>query len=116
MIKCFYCGTENSETDKFCRQCGNSLQTAVTGNKPDADIELLSSYLAPKFTIEKKIGKGGMATVYLGEQTALQRKILETCTLYVPELSLPSLTISLGVICTKVLCLKPETLPTALRR
>ncbi|MBP9888640.1 MAG: protein kinase [Leptospiraceae bacterium] len=76
MIKCFYCGTENSETDKFCRQCGNSLQTAVTGNKPDADIELLSSYLAPKFTIEKKIGKGGMATVYLGEQTALQRKIV----------------------------------------
>ncbi len=76
MIKCFYCGTENSETDKFCRQCGNGLQTAVTGVKPDADIELLSSHLTPKFTIEKKIGKGGMATVYLGEQTALQRKIV----------------------------------------
>ncbi|MBK6604528.1 MAG: protein kinase [Leptospiraceae bacterium] len=76
MIKCFYCGTENSETDKFCRQCGNGLQSAVTGNKPDADIELLSSHLSPKFTIEKKIGKGGMATVYLGEQTALQRKIV----------------------------------------
>lgn len=53
MIKCFYCGTENSETDKFCRQCGNGLQTAVTGVKPDADIELLSSHLTPKFTIEK---------------------------------------------------------------
>jgi|JI9StandDraft_1071089.scaffolds.fasta_scaffold00089_39 serine/threonine protein kinase len=76
MVKCFYCGTENSETDKFCRQCGNSLQSAVTGSKPDADIELLSSHLSPKFTIEKKIGKGGMATVYLGEQTALQRKIV----------------------------------------
>lgn len=76
MVKCFFCGTENSETDKFCRQCGNSLQTALTGAKPDADIELLSSHLSPKFTIEKKIGKGGMATVYLGEQTALQRKIV----------------------------------------
>ncbi len=76
MLKCFYCGTENSETDKFCRQCGNSLQSAVAGSKPDADIELLSSHLSPKFTIEKKIGKGGMATVYLGEQIALQRKIV----------------------------------------
>jgi serine/threonine protein kinase len=76
MIKCFFCGAENSPDSKFCHNCGNSLQGVVSGNKPDADVELLSKHLSPKFSIEKKIGKGGMATVYLGEQTALQRKIV----------------------------------------
>ncbi len=76
MIKCFFCGAENPPDSKFCHNCGNSLQGVVPGNKPDADVELLAKHLSPKFSIEKKIGKGGMATVYLGEQTALQRKIV----------------------------------------
>jgi serine/threonine protein kinase len=76
MIKCFYCGSENKPDAKFCHNCGNNLQNIVQGNKPDADVELLSSHLSPKFSIEKRIGKGGMATVYLGEQTALQRKVV----------------------------------------
>ncbi|MDX1957777.1 MAG: protein kinase [Leptospiraceae bacterium] len=75
-MKCFYCGFENQEAAKFCAQCGNSLQTNTGGMRPDSDVESLNQHLSPKFTVEKKIGKGGMATVYLGEQTALQRKIV----------------------------------------
>ena len=76
MIKCFYCGSDNKDDAKFCHNCGNSLVSTSSGPKTDADVELLSNHLSPKFSIEKRIGKGGMATVYLGEQTALQRKVV----------------------------------------
>lgn len=76
MAKCFYCGTDNSENDKYCRQCGNGLQSVSTSTKSDTDIEMMNKHLFPKFILEKRIGRGGMATVYLGEQSALQRKIV----------------------------------------
>jgi serine/threonine protein kinase len=76
-MKCFFCGFENAEKIKFCGECGNSL----TGSNPkydkkDSDIDMLNQHLSPKFILEKKIGKGGMASVYLGDQTTLQRKIV----------------------------------------
>ena len=76
-MKCFFCGFENPEKIKFCGECGNSL----LGKNPkydrrDSDLDMLNQHLSPKFILEKKIGKGGMATVYLGEQTTLQRKIV----------------------------------------
>ena len=72
-MKCFFCGFENPEKVKFCGDCGNSL----TGSNPkydkkDSDLEMLNQHLSPKFVLEKKIGKGGMASVYLGDQTTLQ--------------------------------------------
>ncbi|HNH11008.1 MAG TPA: protein kinase family protein, partial [Leptospiraceae bacterium] len=76
-MKCFYCGFENPENIKYCGQCGNVISGPTgTSSGKDADIDALNQLLFPKFLIEKKIGKGGMATVYLGEQTALQRKIV----------------------------------------
>ncbi len=76
-MKCFYCGFENPENIKYCGQCGNVISgPSVSSSGKDADIDALNQLLFPKFLIEKKIGKGGMATVYLGEQTALQRKIV----------------------------------------
>jgi hypothetical protein len=74
MIRCFHCGFENPDHVKFCGQCGTALQ--ATGSKQETDLDLLNQFLFPKYILEKKIGKGGMATVYLGEQTALQRKIV----------------------------------------
>jgi serine/threonine protein kinase len=76
-MKCFFCGFENPEKVKFCGDCGNSL----TGSNPkydkkDSDLDMLNQHLSPKFVLEKKIGKGGMASVYLGDQTTLQRKIV----------------------------------------
>jgi tRNA A-37 threonylcarbamoyl transferase component Bud32 len=76
-MKCFFCGFENPEKVKFCGDCGNSL----TGSNPkydkkDSDLEMLNQHLSPKFVLEKKIGRGGMASVYLGDQTTLQRKIV----------------------------------------
>ncbi len=74
MIRCFHCGFENPDHVKFCGQCGASLQSS--GVKQENDLDMLNQFLFPKYILEKKIGKGGMATVYLGEQTALQRKIV----------------------------------------
>lgn len=76
-MKCFFCGFENSDKVKFCGECGNSLTGKNSKyTKKDSDLEMLNQHLSPKFVLEKKIGKGGMATVYLGEQTTLQRKIV----------------------------------------
>lgn len=74
MIRCFHCGFENPDQIKFCGHCGTALQSS--GTKQETDLDLLNQFLFPKYILEKKIGKGGMATVYLGEQTALQRKIV----------------------------------------
>jgi serine/threonine protein kinase len=77
MIRCFNCGFENPDHVKFCGHCGNNIQsTSSSSGKQEADLEMLNQFLFPKFILEKKIGKGGMATVFLGEQTALQRKIV----------------------------------------
>ena len=76
-MKCFYCGFENADQLKFCGQCGNSLSGGTSSSSTkDSDLDMLNEHLFPKFVLEKKIGKGGMATVYLGEQTALQRKVV----------------------------------------
>jgi serine/threonine protein kinase len=76
-MKCFFCGYDNLEQVKFCGECGHSLTGgSVTVSSKDSDMDMLNQYLSPKFILERKIGKGGMASVYLGEQTALQRKVV----------------------------------------
>ncbi len=74
MIRCFHCGYENPDNAKFCGQCGNSLVSI--DSRQENDLDMLNQFLFPKYVLERKIGKGGMANVYLGEQTALQRKIV----------------------------------------
>lgn len=74
MIRCFHCGYENPDNVKFCGQCGSAL--LAVDSRQENDLDMLNQFLFPKYVLERKIGKGGMATVYLGEQTALQRKIV----------------------------------------
>ncbi len=69
---CNNCGKENTENARFCGSCGNKIEISLN----DPDIELLTRLLSPKFNIERKLGQGGMATVYLAEQTALERKVV----------------------------------------
>ena len=69
---CNNCGKENADQARFCAHCGNRIETAGQ----DSDLELLVRTLSPKYHIEKKIGQGGMAGVYLAEQTALERQVV----------------------------------------
>ena len=45
-------------------------------NTPDDDdLNILKTHLSPKYTVERKLGSGGMADVYLGYHNQLKRRI-----------------------------------------
>lgn len=50
-------------------------KTTLVTPPPESDIDTLRLHLAPKYTVEKKLGSGGMADVYLGFHTQLKRKV-----------------------------------------
>jgi serine/threonine protein kinase len=74
MINCPSCGLENPEIAQECEFCGYNLKARSFTSQ--AEIELLNRALSPKYTIYKKIGRGGMATVFLGDQVELDRKVV----------------------------------------
>ena len=51
---CKKCGSENHETAKFCRNCGNQLQQKDTTNVP----------LNQNKTIRKRQGRNGESSLY----------------------------------------------------
>lgn len=51
-----------------------SEPTVVSRPEP-SDIEILREHLEPKYSVEKKLGSGGMADVYLGFHNLLKRKV-----------------------------------------
>lgn len=73
-IQCPSCGLPNPINTEICEFCRYNIKHNTF--KIDANLEILKRNLAPKYKIEKRIGKGGMATVYLGEQAELDRKIV----------------------------------------
>lgn len=58
-----------------------SDETIVTSNpenkhdETDEDLKILQEHLSPKYTVERKLGSGGMADVYLGFHNQLRRRI-----------------------------------------
>jgi serine/threonine-protein kinase len=65
---CTVCGAEWPEDTKFCPNDGTTLHA------PAAGADLVGSIVADKFHIEKKLGEGGMGTVYLAEHVKMRRK------------------------------------------
>jgi serine/threonine-protein kinase len=65
---CSVCGSEWPDDTKFCPNDGTTLHAAAAG------ADLIGSIIADKFHIEKKLGEGGMGTVYLAEHVKMRRK------------------------------------------
>jgi hypothetical protein len=65
---CPTCGTEYPLSERFCPRDGTALRSA----SPTAD--LLGQIVAERFHIVKKLGEGGMGTVYLAEHVKMGRK------------------------------------------
>ena len=65
---CPTCGTEYPLSERFCPRDGTALRSS------NAQADLLGSVIAERYHILKKLGEGGMGTVYLAEHVKMWRK------------------------------------------
>src|SRR5689334_22767958 len=98
---CRNCGTNLSDDAAFCGNCGTSTEATgggavatatdpavaataggvsgpttfsdVTGGGDDQLLTMVKQELGRDYRIEKELGRGGMAVVYKGVETALER-------------------------------------------
>src|SRR6266702_3949295 len=80
-MECARCATPVPENAKFCHSCGCAVSgpdgaTAAIDSSELQQMEaLLRSDTATEFTIERLLGRGGMAVVYLATEIHLDRKV-----------------------------------------
>ena len=84
-IRCPKCNAPCSGKDPFCSRCGAALvdapssvssETTSAGEGVDEELTaLLAEALAPNFLVIRKLGQGGMASVYLAREPTLKRLV-----------------------------------------
>ena len=75
---CPECGTWNRALAASCSRCSSALPE-VAGpptEKPDEEITALRKATGTRYRILKRVGGGGMATVFRAEQMPLQREVV----------------------------------------
>jgi serine/threonine-protein kinase len=76
---CSRCGSEISDTSKFCPSCGLDL-TATTpvrsmASGAVADLELVREALNSEYEVLEELGRGGMALVFRAKDRHLEREV-----------------------------------------
>lgn len=78
---CYRCATPIPDDSRFCLSCGADVSGATSGERTqpvEVDAELqakLQEDLGGDFTIERELGRGGMAAVFLARETHLERPV-----------------------------------------
>ena len=75
---CPDCGTWNRSSAATCSRCSSKLPevTAPTFEKPDEEISQLRHATGSRYQVQKRLGGGGMASVYLAEHAHLERPVV----------------------------------------
>jgi serine/threonine protein kinase/TPR repeat protein len=81
-VKCPKCNSDNTETAKFCSECGTNLYPGdkegifqtKTLRKPKKD-QLLGKTIVGRYKIIDKLGEGGMGFVYKAKDNRLDRSV-----------------------------------------
>src|SRR5262245_27488488 len=71
---CPSCGTTLMPNAAFCQKCGAPTGAPIPQAEPSV-IERLAAALADRYRIEKELGKGGMATVFLAHDLRHERDV-----------------------------------------
>lgn len=71
--RCRHCGSELPGTSSFCSKCGATAEPIAASGDPLRD--KLRALFGGEIDIERELGRGGMAVVYAGFDTQLQRRV-----------------------------------------
>ena len=71
--RCRHCGSELPGTSSFCSKCGATAEPIAPTGDPLRD--QLRTLFGGEIDIERELGRGGMAVVYAGFDTQLQRRV-----------------------------------------
>ena len=71
---CIRCNTPLDSGARYCQVCGLSVSGEQTAPLPTL-LQVLRQATLGEYEIVREIGQGGMATVYLAHEIALDRKV-----------------------------------------
>jgi eukaryotic-like serine/threonine-protein kinase len=75
---CPDCGSWNRATAAECGRCGSPLPEVANApeERPDEEITLVRRAAGARYRVIRRLGGGGMAAVFLAEQTSLGREVV----------------------------------------
>ena len=80
-LQCPTCRTEVPGHSRYCLSCGSQVSEPSMGGvvaaapEPHPLLALLRTELAPEYEIERELGRGGMAVVFLAREVDLHRAV-----------------------------------------